>query len=142
MKHHFLSLCLAVAASSSSAAVCAPPLISSASLRQVLDTNGGMQMPSEMCNFLNKNKLAVEVLGDSGVMSGVSFGWATATIVDIESQVRLGSRRYNTRTNDQPSTPLARQLMADAVNRVIQTLDTNEAGEDLAALRKNATRKK
>ena len=95
-----------------------------------------------MCAFLNKNRLSLEVLGESQVLAGVSIGWAVVGIVDRDSNKRLNSRQYNTLANKEPSSPISMRLLATAVNNGIRQIDLNLAAKELAASRGEATRKK
>ncbi|MFS2003902.1 hypothetical protein ACEN9F_09780 [Duganella sp. CT11-25] len=140
MRKYFITAALVLSAFSASANACTFNHLANNGVNEALNNNGGWMVSDQLCAFLNKNRLSIEVLGDSQVLNGISIGWAVVGLVDKDSNKRLDTRQYNTFTNTEPSTPKASQLLAKAINKGIQQIDANVVAEDLANLRSNAKR--
>ena len=78
-----------------------------------------------LCRFLKERGLSVDLAGDSGVLSGRSYGWVYVRLVDRTTRIASYGSSFTTVLNAEASTPKAEEAMRQALNGAMATLASN-----------------
>lgn len=105
---------------------------------EIIRQFGGLNASQEVCDFLKKNKLVLNVAADSSSLGGIDVAWAKVGISDAESNiVSLASRQshsaYAPARDGQPE-----RLRYENIKRTFDALDINEAANEVFKFRKRA----
>jgi len=105
---------------------------------EVIRQFGGLNASQEVCDFLKKNKLVLNVDADSSSVGGIDVAWAKVSISDVESNiVSLTSRQTHSAfapaRDGQPE-----RLRFENIKKTFMALDINQAAKDVFEFRKRA----
>lgn len=121
-----------------SAFSCEPVMTISAQNLEIIKQFGGLNASQEVCDFLKKKKLVLNVAADSSSVGGIDVAWAKLSISDAESNiVALTSSQshsaYAPARNGQPE-----RLRYENIKKNFDALDITQAANDVFEFRKRA----
>lgn len=124
---------------SSAQAACKFTDSSTDTIREVVKKNGGWPLSDANCAILLANKLALDVTGQASVLDGVSVGWASVKLVDINLNIGSDAVRMSTtvRTNA-ASQPVADTMMYQSIESALGTFDFAKAAKEVNDYRARA----
>lgn len=134
-------LSLAVSFQIAHAACPSVPFHSNNSIEAVVNAHGGWPLTEAQCDLLNRNNLAINVIGSANVVDGVSIGWAVMTLIDEKTNITSDASHYAFRINKRDASDnVANNLLYKAIETDLEHFNWDKAVRQINHFRASAQR--
>lgn len=119
-------------------AACSVQYATTPDVLELVKQRGGWPLKDSQCNFLEKNKLYINVAMTSTVLAGTSLGWVAVALVD-ENNIKSDHLQKSTYVNSSTaSMDFADGLAYKALKDAVANFDFEKAAKEIATYQKAA----
>jgi hypothetical protein len=134
-------LSLALSVNIAHAACPSVPFHSNNNIEAVVNAHGGWPLTEAQCDLLNRNNVAINVIGSANVVDGVSIGWAVISLIDEKTNITSDASHYSFRINKRDAGDnVASNLLYKAIEIDLAHFDWDKAVRQINHFRANARR--
>lgn len=134
-------LSLAVSVNIAHAACPSVPFQSNNSIEAVVNAHGGWPLTEAQCDLLNRNNVAIKVIGSANVVDGVSLGWAVVMLIDEKMNITSNATHYAYRINKRDASDnVANNLLYKAIETDLENFNWDNAMRQINHFRAIAQR--